>query len=148
MKTIGICLLLVASATADVYLSANQVFCNCGAAENNFYASMMAAENACVAGDGYGSCMAIQLGFLSEDCRTQHPDVITAALEGHEEFYEGCMVEPFPESFDASVSAWQWPGAYPYAAADSAYTNFLACLKALYIGTCQQRALDTFHCNA
>ena len=44
------------------------------------------------------------------------------------------MVEPFPESFDASVSAWQWPGAYPYAAADSAYTNFLACLKALYIG--------------
>ena len=36
--------------------------------------------------------------------------------------------------FDASVSAWQWPGAYPYAAADSAYTNFLACLKALYIG--------------
>ena len=46
----------------------------------------------------------------------------------------GCMVEPFPESFDASVSVWQWPGAYPYAAADSAYTNFLACLKALYIG--------------
>ena len=44
------------------------------------------------------------------------------------------MVEPFPESFDASVSAWQWPGAYPYAAADSAYSNFLACLKALYIG--------------
>jgi hypothetical protein len=26
---------------------------------------------------------------LSEDCRTQYPDVITAALEGHEEFYEG-----------------------------------------------------------
>jgi hypothetical protein len=41
------------------------VFCNCGAAENNFYASMMAAENACAAGDGYGSCMAIQLGFVS-----------------------------------------------------------------------------------
>ena len=49
-------------------------------------------------------------------------------------YFLGCMVEPFPESFDASVSAWQWPGAYPYAAADSAYTNFLACLKALYIG--------------
>ena len=29
------------------------------------------------------------LSQLSEDCRTQHPDVITAALEGHEEFYEG-----------------------------------------------------------
>jgi len=91
--------------------------------------------------------MAIQLGFLSEDCRTQYPDAINAALEGHEEFYEGCMVEPFPESFDATVG-WQWPGAYPYAAADSAYSNFLSCLKALYIGTCQQRALDTFHCNA
>ena len=51
------------------------------------------------------------------------------------------MVEPFPESFDASVSAWQWPGAYPYAAADSAYTNFLACLKALYIGVSY---FDTF----
>ena len=25
----------------------------------------MAAENACAAGDGYGSCMAIQLGFVS-----------------------------------------------------------------------------------
>ena len=42
------------------------MFCNCGAAENNFYASMMAAENACAAGDGYGSCMAIQLGFVSK----------------------------------------------------------------------------------
>ena len=44
------------------------------------------------------------------------------------------MVEPFPQSFDAATSGWQWPGAYPYAAADSAYSNFLACLKALYIG--------------
>ena len=70
---------------------------------------------------------------MSEDCRTQYPDAINAALEGHEEFYEGCMVEPFPESFDATVG-WQWPGAYPYAAADSAYSNFLSCLKALYIG--------------
>merc|ERR1712241_631239 len=105
MKTIAICLLFVASATADVYLSANQVFCNCGDAENNFYANFMAAENSCAAGDGHGSCMAIKLGFLSEDCRTQ------------------------------------FPGANPYAAAGSAYTNFLACLKALYIGTCQQRAL-------
>ena len=42
------------------------MFCNCGAAENNFYASMMAAENACATGDGYGSCMAIQLGFVSK----------------------------------------------------------------------------------
>ena len=70
---------------------------------------------------------------MTEDCRTQNTDAITTALEGHEEFYEGCMVEPFPQSFDATVG-WQWPGAYPYAAADSAYTNFLACLKALYIG--------------
>merc|ERR1712002_518761 len=106
-------------------LFTSSCLCNCGAAENNFYNNFMAAENACAAGDGYGSCMAIQLGFLGE----------------------GCIVEPFPESFEASAG-WQWPGAYPYAAADAAYTNFLACLKALYIGTCQQRALDTFHCNA
>merc|ERR1712002_1102692 len=128
-------------------LFTSSCLCNCGAAENNFYNNFMAAENACAAGDGYGSCMAIQLGFLSEDCRTQFPDAINAALEGHEEFGEGCIVEPFPESFDANAG-WQWPGAYPYAAADAAYTNFLGCLKALYIGTCQQRALDTFHCNA
>ena len=32
---------------------------------------------------------------LSEDCRTQHPDVITAALEGHEEFYEGNFFSDF-----------------------------------------------------
>ena len=32
---------------------------------------------------------------LSEDCRTQHPDVITAALEGHEEFYEGIFFEKY-----------------------------------------------------
>merc|ERR1711920_201425 len=98
-------------------------------------------------GEGTSDCTRPELAGARSEVH-QHPDVITAALEGHEEFYEGCMVEPFPESFDASVSAWQWPGAYPYAAADSAYSNFLACLKALYIGTCQQRGLDTFHCNA
>ena len=35
------------------------------------------------------------LSQLSEDCRTQHPDVITAALEGHEEFYEGKFLNDF-----------------------------------------------------
>ena len=35
------------------------------------------------------------LSQLSEDCRTQHPDVITAALEGHEEFYEGNFFNDF-----------------------------------------------------
>ena len=68
MKTFGSILLLVASVSADTYLSANQVFCNCGDAENSFYNSYMDAENACAnqaAGAGYSSCVAIELGFVS-----------------------------------------------------------------------------------
>ncbi len=70
---------------------------------------------------------------MSEDCRAQFPDAIVQALAGHEDFYEGCIVEPFPASLNAT-NGWQWPGAYPYAAADSAFTSFLGCLKTLFIG--------------
>ena len=112
------------------------MFCNCGDAEHEFVESYMAAETACAGmpvGAGYGSCVAIELGFMSEDCRSQNPDAVVAALAGHEEFYEGCIVEPFPADLHASAGR-QWPGAYPYAAADSAFTSFLGCLKTLYIG--------------
>ena len=77
MKTFGSILLLVASVSADTYLSANQVFCNCGDAENSFYNSYMDAENACAnqaAGAGYSSCVAIELGFVST---TVHSDLVS-----------------------------------------------------------------------
>ena len=126
----------------------------------------MAAENQCLnepVGGGYGSCLAIELGYvrfffkipkiilsfdifqLSPDCRTQHPDVIMDSLVGHEEYYDGCLVEPFPPSLNAT-DGWHWPGSYPYETTDASFTNFLHCLKVLFIGDCQQKALETFQC--
>ena len=126
----------------------NKVFCNCGDVENTFYQEYLAAENNCVAqplGGGYGSCLAVEMGYLSVDCRTQHPEAIMASIEGHEEYYDGCLVEPFPPSLNAT-EGWQWPGAYPYETTDDAFTNFLACLKVLMIGDCQQKAIEDFQC--
>ena len=133
---IAIVIFAATSVTADTYLSGNQVFCNCGAAENTFYNNFLQAEGNCgnyPSGGGYGSCLAVQLGFLSEDCRTQNQDAIMAALAGHEGYYEACLVESFPASYDAS-QGWQWPGAYGYAAMDSAFESLLQCFKTLMIG--------------
>merc|ERR1712004_566011 len=45
----GICLLMAASSvTADYYLSANQIFCNCGSTEAAFYQTYTESENACI----------------------------------------------------------------------------------------------------
>ena len=83
---------------------------------------------------------------MSSDCRTQHPDVIMDSLgENHANYYDACLVEPFPPSLNAT-DGWQWPGAYPYETTDASFTNFLACLKVLFIGDCQQKALETFQC--
>ena len=44
------------------------MFCHCGDAENGFYQSFSAAEQACAdqsADGGYGSCLAVQMGFVS-----------------------------------------------------------------------------------
>ena len=72
---------------------------------------------------------------LSHDCRSTDSDAIMEALSGHEEFYEGCMVEPFPTSLNSSMG-WEWPGNYPYASMDTAFFAFMGCLKTLYIGVC------------
>merc|ERR1712077_48218 len=108
--------------------------------------SFSAAEQACAdqsADGGYGSCLAVQKGFLSDDCRSLNTQAVMDALVGHEEFYDGCMVDPFPASADGS-NGWQWPGSYPYAGMDKAFHSFMGCLKTLYIGTCQQAAIDFF----
>merc|ERR1719412_3101478 len=71
----GICLLMAATATADYYLSANQIFCNCGPTEAAFYQTFTESENACMGqthGAGYGSCLGVQMGLLSADCRSQN----------------------------------------------------------------------------
>merc|ERR1712001_70362 len=143
----AIALLLFAATIckADISLSANQVFCNCGEAENEFYHNFSEAESACSGqahGAGYGSCMAIHLGFLSEDCRTHNPT--GGCLGGHDEFHDACVVEPFPDSVNAT-EGWQWPGAYPYAAMDAAFDSFLDCVKSNMINFCHQVALDNFH---
>jgi len=143
-----IVVLSVVKADSGYYLNANQVFCNCGEAENNFYHRFSAAEEACSKEPhegGYGSCLAVEMGFLSHDCRSTDSDAILEALSGHEEFYEGCIVEPFPTSLNETLG-WQWPGSYPYAAMDTAFYAFMGCLKTLYIGTCQQAAIDYFAC--
>merc|ERR1711976_329464 len=71
--TIGFGLLCIAIARAEVYLSANQVFCNCGEAENSFYQAFSAAEQACSGQSqegGYGSCLAVQFVWLSASLLT------------------------------------------------------------------------------
>ena len=50
------------------YIFFFQVFCNCGEAENNFYHRFSAAEEACSKEPhegGYGSCLAVEMGFVS-----------------------------------------------------------------------------------
>merc|ERR1712018_541203 len=116
---------------------------------NAFYQAFSAAENACAGQSqegGYGSCLAVQLRWLSDDCRTLNHDAVMSSLAGHEEFYDGCMVEAFPANADSSLG-WQWPGAYPYSSMDKSLFSFTGCLKTMYIGTCQQNALDFFACH-
>ena len=45
------------------------MFCHCGDAENLFYQDYMSAENHCIneaIGGGYGSCLAVELGYVSK----------------------------------------------------------------------------------
>merc|ERR1712018_103920 len=112
----GICLLMVASAYADYYLSANQIFCNCGSTEAAFYQSYTNAENACSNqphGSGYGSCLGVQMGLLSDDCRSQDVDAFKALLGDNTEAFDACNTGPMPAPMNAT-EGYQWAGAYPY----------------------------------
>merc|ERR1711976_26915 len=97
--TIGFGLLCIAIARAEVYLSANQVFCNCGEAENSFYQAFSAAEQACSGQSqegGYGSCLAVQLGWLSDDCRTLNGEAVMASLSDTKNFTMDVWLKPSP----------------------------------------------------
>merc|ERR1711963_714276 len=146
----GICLLMAASATADYYLSANQIFCNCGSTEAAFYQSYTNAENACSNqphGSGYGSCLGVQMGLLSDDCRSQDVDAFKALLGDNAEAFDACNTGPMPAPMNAT-EGYQWAGAYPYQNLDDTVSVLMQCVKNYLIGNCMQKALDTFQCNA
>merc|ERR1712012_585553 len=106
----GICLLMAASATADYYLSANQIFCNCGSTEAAFYQRYTESENACIGqtqGAGYGSCLGVQMGLLSDDCGSQNVDEFKASLGDSAEAFDACNTGPMPAPMNAT-EAWQW----------------------------------------
>merc|ERR1712029_1095208 len=116
----GICLLMAATATADYYLSANQIFCNCGPTEAASYQTFTESENSCMGqthGAGYGSCLGVQMGLLSADCRSQNVGDFKAMLGDRAE-------------------------AYPYQNLDDTVGVLMQCVKNYMIGNCMQKALD------
>ena len=118
-------------------------------------------------GAGYGSCLGVQMGLLSADCRSQNVEDFKAMLGDSAEAYDACNTGPLPAPMNAT-DGWQWAGAYPYQNLDDTVGVLMQCVKNYMIGVsfkqiidtsflllksssfqnCMQKALDTFQCSA
>ena len=118
-------------------------------------------------GAGYGSCLGVQMGLLSADCRSQNVEDFKAMLGDSAEAYDACNTGPMPAPMNAT-DGWQWAGAYPYQNLDDTVGVLMQCVKNYMIGVsfkqiidtsflllksssfqnCMQKALDTFQCSA
>merc|ERR1711992_97757 len=111
----------------------NQIFCNCGPTEAAFYQTFTESENACMGqthGAGYGSCLGVQMGLLSADCRSQNVEDFKAMLGDSAEAYDACNTGPLPAPMNDTDGV------------------LMQCVKNYMIGNCMQKALDTFQCSA
>ena len=84
-------------------------------------------------GAGYGSCLGVQMGLLSADCRSQNVEDFKAMLGDSAEAYDACNTGPLPAPMNAT-DGWQWAGAYPYQNLDDTVGVLMQCVKNYMIG--------------
>ena len=95
-------------------------------------------------GAGYGSCLGVQMGLLSADCRSQNVEDFKAMLGDSAEAYDACNTGPLPAPMNAT-DGWQWAGAYPYQNLDDTVGVLMQCVKNYMIGVSFQRKLRILH---
>ena len=93
-------------------------------------------------GAGYGSCLGVQMGLLSADCRSQNVEDFKAMLGDSAEAYDACNTGPMPAPMNAT-DGWQWAGAYPYQNLDDTVGVLMQCVKNYMIGVSFKQIIDT-----